>query len=406
MSATPAEIGARVRSVRRLRAMDLDVAAGLAGISRSYLAMLERGERHFNTRGLIENLANALTCAVADLTGQPYEPADKPSAKAMSAIPQIGLALIECTLDDVPDVRSRPVPELAAAARLANEHRQEVRHDLAGQGLGQLLTEQHVVAVTGSGADQEVALAALVEACFVADVVAQDLGHTALAVQAAERGLDAARRLGDPALIGFAGMHLGLKLMNAGSRHRATSVLTEVIDNLAMVDPTATDTLAAEAYGFAHLSRALLAARSGQADTAAEHLAEATRIARRTGERNSLTMNFGPTNIEVWRISIGVELQQAGTVYEQAQAANIDTAVLSKSRVGGMHLGLARSGAQVGGRRDLDAAQHLDLADQHASQRIRHDPVALELLAELDQPAPQKTWLLESLKRRFGLVRG
>src|SRR5262249_48289305 len=147
------------------------------GISRSYLAMLERGERHFNTRGLIEDLADALRCSVADLTGQPYEPADKSSAKAMGAVPQIGLALIECNLDDVPDVQPRPVAELAAVARLASGHRQEVRLDLASRGLDQLLTELHVVAVTGSDADREVALPALVEACVVADTVAQDLGH-------------------------------------------------------------------------------------------------------------------------------------------------------------------------------------------------------------------------------------
>ena len=392
--------------MRQKRAVSLDVVAGLAGISRSYLAMLERGERHFNTRGLIEDLADALRCSVADLTGQPYEPADKSSAKAMGAVPQIGLALIECTLDDVPDVQPRPVAELAAVARLASGHRQEVRLDLASRGLDQLLTELHVVAVTGSDADREVALAALVEACVVADTVAQDLGHMALAVQAAERGLEVARRLGDPALIGFAGMHLGLKLVDAGSRRRATSVLTEVVDGLAAVDLTAADTLAAEAYGFAHLSLALLAGRCGLAGTAGEHLDVAARVARHTGERNSLGMNFGPANVAVWRVSVGVELQHAGTVYEQAQAANIDTAVLSKSRVGGLHFGLARSLAQVGGRRDVDAARHLDLADQHASQRIRHDPVALELFAELDRRAPQKSWLLDSLRHRFGLVRG
>jgi len=54
---TPARIGKQVRKWRNVRGLDLEVAAGLAGISRSYLAMLERGERHFNTRGLIEDLA-------------------------------------------------------------------------------------------------------------------------------------------------------------------------------------------------------------------------------------------------------------------------------------------------------------------------------------------------------------
>ncbi|MGH3912573.1 MAG: helix-turn-helix domain-containing protein, partial [Pseudonocardiaceae bacterium] len=65
-------IGQRVRMIRKRRGLGLTVAAGLAGISKPYLSMLERGERGFNRRGLIEDLAVAMSCSVADLTGQPY----------------------------------------------------------------------------------------------------------------------------------------------------------------------------------------------------------------------------------------------------------------------------------------------------------------------------------------------
>jgi transcriptional regulator with XRE-family HTH domain len=64
-------IGARARMIRRRRGLSLDVVAGLAGISKPYLSVLERGQRGFNRRGLIEDLAEALGCSVADLTGQP-----------------------------------------------------------------------------------------------------------------------------------------------------------------------------------------------------------------------------------------------------------------------------------------------------------------------------------------------
>jgi transcriptional regulator with XRE-family HTH domain len=55
----------------------LDVVAGLAGISKQYLSALERGQRGFNRRGLLDDLATALCCSVADLTGQPYLPPDR-----------------------------------------------------------------------------------------------------------------------------------------------------------------------------------------------------------------------------------------------------------------------------------------------------------------------------------------
>jgi transcriptional regulator with XRE-family HTH domain len=60
-------IGARARMIRRRRGLSLDVAAGLAGITKGYLSMLELGQRGFNRRGLIEDLAEALGCSVADL---------------------------------------------------------------------------------------------------------------------------------------------------------------------------------------------------------------------------------------------------------------------------------------------------------------------------------------------------
>jgi len=57
--------------IRRRRGLSLDVVAGLAGISKSYLGMLEHGKRGFNRRGLLDDLAAALGCSVVDLTGQP-----------------------------------------------------------------------------------------------------------------------------------------------------------------------------------------------------------------------------------------------------------------------------------------------------------------------------------------------
>jgi hypothetical protein len=50
-------IGARARMIRRRRGLSLDVVAGLAGISKPYLSQLEHGQRGFNRRGLLEDLA-------------------------------------------------------------------------------------------------------------------------------------------------------------------------------------------------------------------------------------------------------------------------------------------------------------------------------------------------------------
>jgi transcriptional regulator with XRE-family HTH domain len=407
--ATPTEIGARVRSFRNKRALDLEVVAGLAGISKSYLARLERGERHFNRRGLLEAVAAAIGCSVLDLTDPDADPEQAAASLAAEAvIEEIRTALMDCTLDDVPDMPTRPVRELVTTARLANERRLEAGDfDLAERGFGALLTELQVAAATTKdGVERQVVLAALVEAFMMACEMAYTFGHPMLALLVAERERDAAARLGDPGLIGFADWTRARALDFAGAHRLADNALTEMIDSLAGVDPTGTYTLTAEAYGFAHLRRALHAARSGRGDTAHEHLGEAGRIASLTGECNGLHQHFGPSNVAIWRLSIGVELQEAGRAYERAMAASIDPARLGTSRTGAMHFDLARALAQEGSRRrDADALRHLDLADQNDPQRMRNLPVALELLDELDKRAPQKSWLLKSLKNRFRFKR-
>jgi transcriptional regulator with XRE-family HTH domain len=82
-------IGARARMIRRHRGLSLEVVAGLAGITAGYLSLLERGQRGFNRRGLIEDLADALGCSVADLTGQPYPAPDRATKDAAVTLPSI-----------------------------------------------------------------------------------------------------------------------------------------------------------------------------------------------------------------------------------------------------------------------------------------------------------------------------
>jgi hypothetical protein len=52
---------------------------------------------------------------------------------------EISLALHNATLDDVPDLPARPLPELVQAAARANMHRDNARYAIAGQGLGALI---------------------------------------------------------------------------------------------------------------------------------------------------------------------------------------------------------------------------------------------------------------------------
>jgi len=398
-------IGARARRIRRRRGLSLDVVAGLAGIRKQYLSMLELGQRGFNRRGLIEDLADALGCSVADLTGQPYLPPDRATADALATLPGIGMALSDITFDDVPDVPARSIEQLARLVDQANNHCDQTNFALSGRGLGALLTELHVHIVTGNTETRRAALTVLVEACRVAFTTAKNVGQPTIALLAGRRGYDAAQRLGDPALIGFAAWYRAIALMRQGDRDRTTHLLTTSIETLAgIADPTSADPATAEAYGLLHLASALNAARAHRAADAHGHLAEAEAIACRTGERNTLRLHFGPTNTAVWSVAVGVELEDGPVAYERATAEPIDVQALgSANRVATLHFDFARALGQAHGSRDPEAIRHLDTADRIAPVLIRNDPIARDLVRVLDRRAKRRVWELDSLCNRFGV---
>jgi transcriptional regulator with XRE-family HTH domain len=402
----PSEIGRRVRAIRRRRGLSLEVAAGLAGISKPYLSQLETGRRRFERRGLLENLANALGCSVVDLTGQPYLPGDRASADALATLPAISVALYNATLTAVPDISARDVGELVRWAAVANEHAANNRYDQAGHDLDVLLAELHVHVVAGRDQTRRQALAALVEACFVASGTARMLGNHDLAVHAAGRGEEAARLLGDSALSAFASMTSTSALSRLGARHRAREVadaaLTAVAD---AVDPTARDTSAAQAAGMLHLSAAHMAAKDHRLNDVDVHLDAARDLAEHTGERNRLWFSFGPANVRAWSLSIAVELSRGPTAAEDVERTpGYAESLVTADRRSSLHFDLARAYAQAGGDRDAAALRHLDTADRISPQRVRPDPIARELVASLDNRARMATWELASLRNRFGLT--
>jgi transcriptional regulator with XRE-family HTH domain len=398
-------IGSRVRRVRTRRGLSLEQAAELAGIGKSYLSKLETGQRRFIRRGLIEDLAQALGCSVADLTGQPYPAVDSRTARAAAAIPAVSAALHDTTLDDVPDVSARPVQELTYAAESALAYADDVRFDLAADGLSAVLTELHVQAATGIGDDRRAALAALVQATIVVRALAGTLGYAELAVAATRRGYDAARRLERPDLVGLMAMGRTMTLGRLGARRRAEVIAATVLDELAAEPgPSTVNTTVAQAQGMLHLSAALVSARDGRADNAAEHLAEASSLASHTGEQNHLRYHFGPTNVAAWDLTIGVEAGTGPQAAERFTAAPIDLSVFgSRDRESSVWFDVARAWAQAEGSRDGDVIRSLDTADRLAPMRVRNDPIARDLVADLHRRSRHRSWELESLRNRLGV---
>ena len=401
------EIGQRARTIRPRRGLSLEVTAGLAGISTGFLSRLERGERNFERRGLLEDLARVLGCSVADLTGQPppYPPPDRDTAEAMACLPGIRVALTDYDPDDVPDVTPRPLDELVSWARTANEQRDHARFSLAGRDVGALIIESQAHAATAAGTDRARAFGALITACMVASALARNIGYIDLTVAASRRGHDFACRQDDPGLAGFARLYWAEDLLRLPG-YRGSTVLTSAVDVLASAVQLGHTghTLPAEAVGMTHLVSAKIAARQQRRDDAHAHLGEAASLAARVGERNGMRQHFGPTNVALWRLSSGIELGEGGRAYEDATRTILDVDALdSRERSSSLHLDLARALVQEGRDRDAEAIRHLDTADRLAPGRTRPDPIARELVATLHRRARRRAWELDSLCNRFGV---
>jgi hypothetical protein len=296
------------------------------------------------------------------------------------------------------------VDDLALAAAKALANADDVQFAMSS-GLGAVISELHVQAVTGDADTRREALAALIEACIAARALAGTLGHAELAVTAARRGYDAARRLERSDLVGFTAMGRTMTLGRIGARRRAYSIATEVLSELsAERGPTPANTEIAEACGMLHLSAALVSARDGRIGDSSTHLGEARSLAAYTGERNHVRFHFGPANVAAWDLSIAVETDTGPEAAERFAASPIDLSTFgSRDREVSVHFDLARAWAQAGGARDGEVLRALDTADRIAPVRVRNDPIARDLVLTLDRRARRRVWELDSLRNRFGI---
>jgi transcriptional regulator with XRE-family HTH domain len=398
-------IGARIRMIRRRRGLSQEVMAGLAGISKQYLSMLERGERGFNRRGLIEDLAGVLGCSVVDLTGQPCVKLDWGTADVVASLDDIRLALNDYCLDERPVASPRLLEALVSKTDVASVHRDQARYTRAGQGLSGVLLELQSHIHAGTSTDRQTALAALVDAWMIAAAVAKNFGYLDLSLAATQRGYDYAELHGGPSVLSFAHWYVALGRTRAGARNRAAAMLAQAIDDFSpTVQLSASDTTVAQMVGLIHLTSAQTAARSQSSDDAHRHLDEADQIAQRLGERNALRRHFGPTNVAAWRLAVGIELNEGARAYADATSLPINVQALGSSeRTSALHLDFSRALAQEGSQHDWDAIRHLDTADRIAPQLIRPDPMARELFTMLDRRSPRRVWELDSLRNRFGI---
>lgn len=327
------QIGHRIRVLRKWRNKKLIEVAGLAGVSVSWLSMVERGQRAIRDRQTLEGIARALRVRPEDLDPREHFPVAPNSVAANPVLLPLEAVLTEWWPGEVPD--DRPAREWAKVQHgltlLTEKLRPESDYEAQGDILPDLIHD--LLVHTSGNAHREAAHVGLIAAYHAAGNLASRLGAKQLGYVAAERVHAAAEALQAPDWLGLAAWTRA-QFMSSISRKRQYSLA------VAAAEMTSARL---ESRGMGHLTAALAAASQGDTSTAATHLNEADRMANSLGLANSTwgaaTMNFGQANVGIWQVSIGVESGHGGRVAETAKRVPWQAAPVSRQGAYWMDLG-------------------------------------------------------------------
>ncbi|HET7017044.1 MAG TPA: helix-turn-helix transcriptional regulator [Streptosporangiaceae bacterium] len=376
-------VGARLRTLRRWRGMTQAEVAGLAGLSPSFLSMVEQGTRMLDRRSQIAGVASALRVSETDLVGGPHLSQDRLQSDPHMGIPPLRIALQTNTLTSSAVDRARPVSELH---QIVFGQLEPMRRNCDYLGMGRVLPDvldelHYHVAEPADEADQRLALEALVEACATAAVLAKGLGYVDLGQFAAQRSRDVASFLDDPVQKGKADFWWLLTLPHVGSWDRNLAAAERCANDL---EPHARDALSKQVLGMITLTASMSAAAVQRGDRAVHWLDEASWLATQVPDDPALAWeSFSAVNVGIWRVAIGVERgESGGGVLELAKEVNLDLFESKSARRAGLMLDVGRGLAREP-RSRADAVGWLRRAEHAAPQLVRNNAAARETVAYL-----------------------
>lgn len=359
-------IGAWLRQIRNSRKKSLRVVAGLAGMSKSPLSELERGECALDRRSEIVALANALRVAPSELMKLPV-PAPA-NGDTDSAVDAVRLALMAVS-------SRRPGGEVKGVAELRDRARAIERVDYPSRGvaLPGLIRDLHSSMVAGRDVAELLELAVMVHAQTVRGWLLVVGAPLDLRWHASMLARQAAEDLDDRTALGVVAWGAVVEMIASGAFDLARSELDSVT-----VPTNTSDGLQLD--GMLALSRALVAAsdkRPGDMQAPLEH---AARLAERTGQGNAFRMGFGPVNVGLWRMAGALEAGDPDTAVQVAEGLRPQEHP-SRERRATYWMDYGRALARV--RRRDDVVRALRTAEELLPMRVPRNPFARDVIAEL-----------------------
>ena len=388
-------IGRRLRRVRKSRGKSLEVVAGLAGITKGYLSMLETGERPLNGLKLIVALAGALEISPSELTRMPLPaPGDGNTDAATEAVRRALDAI------DVgrPGGMSVPIEILRDRVAQLQQKSRACRFAEVATDLPELIRDLHTTLDMGSHRGELLTLAVYLHV----HITRMWLGYAGAPADLRRRAVFLARTLAqehsEPTTLGMATFGVADVLLRGG----AFELVQTELGSLTLPPATADTTGLLCALLASH---ALAAVVTGQPGDAAAPMQTAADTAARFGEypADPLGFAFGPMNVRFRQMSLALERDEPDHAVSIAQQLHPERHPFPSKRVY-YWMTYGRALAQLRDRRE-DAMRALRTAEETFPTRVYRDPMVRDALTTLIKkpPAGRVGEELRGLAYRAGL---
>jgi transcriptional regulator with XRE-family HTH domain len=382
-------IGDRIAFYRQRRDMTQAVLAGMVGKSEDWLSKIERGERQAQRIDVLVDLARELRVTLGDLVGEPVLAEDDERNDNVPAVRDVLMAPRRLSRilyrDNGQDTSAPPIPWAREHVESGWREYQNGRVGRVIAALPELITmAQQLEDSPGEGDQRRQSWAISARAHHLAATTLSKVGEADLGWIAAERAMHAADQSDDPLVLASAARAATHALLANGRYDDALDLgLTAASwlhDQVAEGDPEAVSL-----FGMLHLRTAVAAARNQDRRVATDLLTRASAAAEDLGvDANYWQTSFGPTNVELHRLSASLDLGDVSYVVEHG---DVDSAHMPVERRAVHLIDMARALAYRG-RHDDEALDNLLRAEQEAPTLVRQDRGARETIKTLLRRAP------------------
>jgi transcriptional regulator with XRE-family HTH domain len=402
--------GERIAFYRARRGLTQVELANLVGRGPDWLSKIERGERPLRNVEVLADVARALRVTLGDLVGQPVlleddeRRDDVPAVRDALMAPRRLSRVIYGQHDDA-------AVDLNRAGRLVEfgwTDYQRGRLTALIDQLPRLIREAQRVEDSTSGlgaADRRRAWTVSARTHHLTATALSKIGEADLSWIAAERAMSAADRSDDVLVLASTARAATHALLAVGRFDDAielgNTAASWLADHLDDADPVALSLL-----GMLHLRTAIAAARRQDRAAATELLDRADDAAQRLGGDADLWhTSFGPTNVEIRRLSAALELGDVAWVVDRGR--RVDAAALPAERRITHLTDFARALTLLA--RDDQALNVLLAAEREAPALVRHSAHVRETVKTMQRRAPvtggRRSSELLGLARRCRAVR-